>query len=59
MEMRTCKNILKRVLHTYLCCFENITTNSITATPNIPKIIIKNHGNWISKTGKNISLTEL
>lgn len=28
--------------------------NSIIVSPNIPKIIIKNHGNWKSETHKNI-----
>lgn len=33
---------------------------NITVSPNIPKIIIKNHGNWKSETQENnISLTGL
>lgn len=48
-----------RLCHTYLCCLENMNKN-ITVSPNIPKIIIRNHGNRKSETQENnISLTGL
>lgn len=49
-----------KVYHTYLCCLENMNKNNVTVSPNIPKIINKNHGNRKSEKHKNhISLTEL
>lgn len=49
-----------RLFHTYLCCLENMNKNNITVSPNIPKTIIKNHGNWKSEIHENnISLLGL
>lgn len=54
------KHLDIRLFHTYLCCLENMNKNSIIVSPNIPKIIIKNHGNWKSEIHKNnILLIEL
>lgn len=59
MEIQTTVRNMKADCHTYLCCLENMNKNT-TVSPNIPKIIIKNHGNRKSETQENnISLTGL
>lgn len=47
------KTYQSRLFHTHLCCFENMNKNTIIVSPNIPKMIIKNHGNWKSEKHKN------